>query len=454
MDISTDLNGLLAHPGLRAILVFDTPNGPALPHASVPEELWQAKTGPVKSAFEPVFGVPFNVIYCLGFADHEENQPAHGLYLLELRQPDSAEPLPAGARWLPLADAQPEKLLPAKLIDAFLRWKAEYTAQTLPGTAWQPPEFRPAWAMPGWYARAEAWIREELARDGQTVLAVEPVKSWCISVVLRVQITGRSAFFKASRKLPLFANEGAVMRGLAALYPGHIPAPWGINDEQGWMLLDDLGAILGREPSVEQQAALWETMSRIQIDSTNRLDHLLRAGCLDRRIAWLQTQLDGLLADERTVSPLEPDEREALFDALPRLQALLTELEALPIPPALVHGDLHTGNAVMRDGKILLFDWTDAAVTHPFFDLMNLYNHPEPGERAHFAGLVRSLWEQHYPPDAVQRSMDLARVTYGLYHAISYQSIANHLEESDRPILDAAYLYLRGVLSELRAFKG
>ncbi len=93
------------------------------------------------------------------------------------------------------------------------------------------------WALPGWYAQAEDWIRSQLEEIGLSVRAIEPMKSWAISVVLRVRTEEeRTFFFKATRALPLFVNEGVVMTELARMFPDNIPMPLVVDAARGWML--------------------------------------------------------------------------------------------------------------------------------------------------------------------------------------------------------------------------
>ena len=44
-----------------------------------------------------------------------------------------------------------------------------------------PPE-RPPWARPGWLGGVRAWLEREAARLGHSVIAIEQVKQWSISV--------------------------------------------------------------------------------------------------------------------------------------------------------------------------------------------------------------------------------------------------------------------------------
>ncbi len=158
------------------------------------------------------------------------------------------------------------------------------------------------------------------------------------------------------------------------------------------------------------------------------------------------------MADEVTLILLTQAEREDLRLSLPRLDSFLVELDALPIPPSLIHGDLHTGNVALRDGKIQIFDWTDAAISHPFFDLDVIFSTEDTVVRETLEAVYLSAWEHHYPVELVHRAFELARVVYGLYHAANYKYILNNLDEAARPEINSAHYFLRQVLKELAHF--
>ena len=149
------------------------------------------------------------------------------------------------------------------------------------------------------------------------------------------------------------------------------------------------------------------------------------------------------------MSPLRQDERDALVNALPRLNALLDELHALPIPLALIHGDLHVGNVALVNEQIQFFDWTDAAVSHPFFDIFDIFTVKDPTQRERLEMAYASIWAEAYPEAMVLRGLRLARVVYGLYHAVSYSAIVNNIAPDERYDLNGAYFFFRQVLDGL-----
>lgn len=438
---TTHLYALLPHPNQPAALGAMTPHGLALPSAIVDRKLDTAQIDLVQEALGPACEVPFHVLRCLACVEHPDERRLEALFLLEARA-GSGGYEDAAMSWVALEDASLVRMLPEPLRAGLEKWLAsrDHPATTLCAD----------WALPGWYAQAEEWISTQIAGLGLSVRAVEPLKSWAISVVLRARTEdGRTFYFKANRALPLFVNEGVVMTGLARLYPANIPMPLAVDAGRGWMLLADFGQPLRQQATFEQQVQIYQTMARLQVDSAGQIETLLRIGCIYRPIPWLQTRLEGLLADDFSLSPLRQEERDALVRGLPRLRARLDELDALPIPPALIHGDLHAGNVVLVNGQIQFFDWTDAAVSHPFFDLFDIFTVKNPAKREGLEAAYRAVWAEAYPEALVRRGLRLARLVYGLYHAVSYSVIVNNLGPDEREDLNGAHFFFRQVLDGL-----
>jgi hypothetical protein len=438
---TTHLYALLPHSSRLSVLGVITLQGLAMPSAILDGRLDTVQIDRVHEAFVPACKLPFHVLRCLACHENQDEQHLEALFLLEARD-EIVGREDALISWMDIADANLVGMLPEPLRAGLEKWLADQKNPV------SPP--RAEWAQPGWYAQVEDWIRAKLAGLGSPVRAVEPLKSWAISVVLRARSEDeRIFFFKASRALPLFVNEGVVMAGLARLYPTNVPLPLAVDAARGWMLLEDFGQPLRGQATFEQQVQMYQTMARLQVDSTGQIETLLNTGCIFRPIPWLQGRLDGLMADEFSLGPLRQEERSALVKSLPRLRALLDDLDALPIPPALIHGDLHVGNVAMVNGQIQIFDWTDAAISHPFFDIFDIFTVTDPVKRERLEAAYRAFWSEAYPDALVRRGMRLASLVYGLYHAVSYSVIVNNLGLDERDDLNGAHFFLRKVLDGL-----
>ena len=163
----------------------------------------------------------------------------------------------------------------------------------------------------------------------------------------------------------------------------------------------------------------------------------------------LLSQIEPLLHDEIVLGPLNSEEREKLRQVGPRLRELIAELFSLPIPYALLHGDLHTGNIIPHQDAFLYFDWTDAAVSHPFFDMIRIFGEEDEAKKHTLQDAYLSAWEMYYSKTDVRRAWELASALYGFYHAVSYQYIAHGIEELVRSELNFAYYFLRKLLAGL-----
>jgi len=384
-------------------------------------------------------GMPVNLLHYIAQSIDEEAGKIVLVFRVEPRVPEYSTDTDWGSLEMLLQNTD----LPNEIKEGLLNWQAVHRSGII-------PERRAPWALPGWHAEAETWVIDQLARLKRGALRnFEPLKTWSISCLVKVITESGDLYFKASRDLPLFVNEGVALTHLADLYPGRVPDPVALAPERGWMLLDDFGKAPDADVSLEQQVLLMQDYARLQIDSSKKIPVLLAAGFKDRRLDVLLSQIEPLLTDELALQQLNPDEREKINKIAPRLRDLLIELMSLPIPPAMLHGDLHAGNVLIKENTFLYFDWTDAAISHPFFDMLYVFRRVDDTERMALQEAYLAIWEQEFPAPDVRRAWELAGVLYGFYHAVSYQYIAHGIEDLVVAELNFAYFFLRKLLAGL-----
>ncbi len=442
----THIYGLLQNPANGEILLLPTPEGAVLPRATANKPVWRADTQSVGAVLKTVMPVAFHVLRYMAFHRDPQNRRIALAYLLE---PASTAGLPAGV-WVSPEEITRQELLPNNLLPAFDAWRDE---QRL-GTA---PLQRPPWVQPGWLAGALDWAASTLAEAGfGPIQAYETIKSWGISFVLKVLAGAGSEpetfYFKASRPLPLFAEEGTVTQALAGLFPEYVAPPLAVDRARRWMLVTRQGESLPWSPPVELHEAIYATLARLQIASIPHLDALQKAGCLDRRLPLLSAQLPGILVDEVILTRLTADERQQLLAALPRFLECIENLDALDLPDTLIHGDFHTGNIADRNGQHLIFDWSDASYGHPFMDLLTLGDQTNQAKRTRVQNAYLAPWQAIASEETLLAAYDLAQVVYPLYHAASYQAILHNLEPAARTELDIVPELLRLALQNLQEY--
>ena len=296
------------------------------------------------------------------------------------------------------------------------------------------------WTTPACLAEAHAWIETELARLGLGLSGpVEQphVRPW--STVLRAPTPAGPVWLKAN--MPALAHEAAVLQVLAGRRPDAVPRLLAVDLGRGWMLQADGGLRLRELLAGDPDPARWEELlglyAGLQIDAADDLGELLRAGAPDRRLAVL---------------PAQYDERGRLRALAPRVAGLAAELEALGLPETIQHDDLHTGNAFVRDGGYVVFDWGDACVSHPFFTLhvtlrvLAWERGVDEGaaELDRFRDAYLEPWTRFRPHAELLAALEPADLLAGICRALTWHRIVSALP------VEAAAEYDDAVVDRLR----
>jgi hypothetical protein len=243
-------------------------------------------------------------------------------------------------------------------------------------TGASPPELRPRWARPGWRRRASAWLRAAAADAGRP-LTGEPRPFYLrgISALLRAPTAEGDVFLKAV--FPIFHAEPVITRLLAARLPRDVPRVLAIEPDEGWLLVEDIGSRwVSGVPEADRPAALAagaRTLIEIQRTMADRpedLAALRAAGAVDRGLAGIPAAFAAAVAagvPDRAITSLTEADRAT---ALARVETAVARLAELPIPVSLVHGDFHSDNAAVVGDRIVIIDWSDAAIGSPLVDLV------------------------------------------------------------------------------------
>ena len=291
-------------------------------------------------------------------ADTEDGENGELSLMVEF-DAGTTEP-PAGWTWQDLDAEVIARLEPETSRAAVASWARERAE------GWSP--LRPQWSHPGWFARASTWMVDQMAADGRPVVgAPRQHQLWDLSVVLRASSADGNVFFKCSAEL--FRHEAVVTQALAKLMPDLVPEVIAVDDAQGWMLMRDLGAAeLG-----DQDESLWHegvvAHAGIQQSWLGRTDELVALGLPVRSLTDLAAQVEAMTDDTVLMGRMSPDLRERWLATAPTLVESCRRLNEIGPGPTLVHGDFHPWNVVFGPGTTRVFDWTDAAVSHPFVDL-------------------------------------------------------------------------------------
>jgi len=284
------------------------------------------------------------------------------------------------------------------------------------------------WNHPDWLPQMQSWIDGVLDHVDSVP---EQVKSWGISAVWKVESGQKTHYFKAVP--PLFAGEPEITAYLGSLFGEQVPKVEAIDHARHWMLMSEFAGPLLRD---NRKTAIWTSAARqytqIQMDSIPHIPGLLSAGCANRPLDGLAADFHSLmaaLADEefRTDSGLSVDEAASVVAQADYVSLLCARLAHFKLPPTLIHGDLHAGNVVNGVNGFLYFDWTDAAISHPFFDLLTLIGEDwlkdETEIRDEILRAYCEPWTNLASTQDLVAAVDIALKLAPAYHAVSYRRI-------------------------------
>jgi len=230
------------------------------------------------------------------------------------------------------------------------------------------------WYVPGWLDGMIEWIDGRLADRGlHRRGSVRQIRSWGRSSLLQAD-TDRGLVW--AKQVPLrFAHEISVTGLLADLDPGLVPPILAADPGAGRLLLAHVeGPLLS---AVTDEVVWTATLARLaetqRVLSVER-DRLSVAGVAAAPLSTLAAEVPALLADDELSRVGQPGGLSPAVAALLRTRtaAIADACDALAatgIPDSLDHGDLSASQVIVGEMGPVIFDWSDASITHPFLSL-------------------------------------------------------------------------------------
>jgi len=220
------------------------------------------------------------------------------------------------------------------------------------------------WCDRSWLAGAHAWVDARLADAGlrRTGEAEQKhVTLW--STVIRIPTDRGDVWFKANDES--MRHESGVVELLAAEVPDLVPPLLADDTERGWLLMADAGewlrTVSPREGHLDHWLEVLPAYAVAQLAMAPHVDALLALGVPDRRLPTLPAAYVALMD--------EVDAEPRFREAAGRVDDLVGQLASYGIDETLNHDDLHDGQVFVKDGRVLVMDWGDACISHPFFTL-------------------------------------------------------------------------------------
>lgn len=316
----------------------------------------------------------------------------HGVDIVVLRILAAQNRQPPGGEVVYLAqtDQRPQNLKPARI-----------------DTAPQPK--RMSYADVNGPHRTLAWAERHLG----PLRAAKQQRTWNLSTIWRLSTEAETVWLK--QVPPFFEHEAAVIRW-AAGYGARVPDV--VAADGGRMLLRDIpgGDLYGAPLAVRE--AIARDHHQIQLASLAALDELSALGVPDRRGKRLVARLESVLAPHPVVR---------------QVPELLDQAYGCGVPDALVHGDLHPGNARGDAGHRTLLDWGDSFLGHPAFDVLRLTDGLDDADARQVLDRWAARWREACPGSDPLRAVELLRPVAAVLAAAAYADFVANIEPAEHP---------------------
>ncbi len=224
-----------------------------------------------------------------------------------------------------------------------------------------------------------SWAEDNLASNGYKIQG-QPniVRTMLWSRVTSFE-TSKGRVYLKSMTLP-FSKEPLLLQFLADHEVKNITKVIAVNEQLSCFLMKDAGeplrSVLKENFKIDLLINALKTCASVQIKCIDYVDQLLRLGINDWRLEKLPLLYQDLVqkVDMLKGDGLTPGEIEVLYQSAPKMHALCKQLSGYAIPETLEHGDFQDNNMLIDGDSLILSDWGDASISHPFFSLVSALN--------------------------------------------------------------------------------
>ena len=191
----------------------------------------------------------------------------------------------------------------------------------------------------------------------------------------------------------------------------------------------------------------------IQRGWQGRIDELFHLGLPVRSLPDLAERVDEIGDDDVLQARLSREMRDRWRSSVPALVAACLRLDGIGPGPSLVHGDLHPWNVTFGSGTTRIFDWTDAAVSHPFVDLATyVFRTEDVAVRRQLVDAYLGAWSTSGSTRHLREAADLAVVVGSLYQVQTYRALMPTLmgDGEDDDLAGADVSWIKRTLARLQ----
>lgn len=219
------------------------------------------------------------------------------------------------------------------------------------------------------------------------------LRCWSRAYVYEIEADGISYIFKACP--PAYAVEPTLTQYLSKKYPNLIAKVKAVEADEGFLLS---AAFTGRavvSGDVKSFEAAAHGLAKIQVAEASDVSKLVSLGLVVQDYHVLMDSILTLLNDHSALmvgekNGLTNEELNQFKGSKQLLTLAVNRLQAIGIPLSLEHGDFRAANILCNDNNsCCIIDWSEAAISHPFFSLAQLLDEEDHAQDSFSADQVK-----------------------------------------------------------------
>lgn len=227
-------------------------------------------------------------------------------------------------------------------------------------------------------AAAIAWATNSLTQKGYVLQgALELVREMPWSIVSRFLTNQGWVYFK--QMASPFAVEPTVI-DILSRSSNYLPQIIDKHPTLPCFLMQDAGINLREQLKTHYQTQevgnLLQSYAQLQQNTRSEISSLLAQGVPDWRLSTLPTLYKQLLHQEALLlqDGVTPAEIARLHTLHSHFSELCTQLATYALPETIEHCDFHDNNILIQNNQMVINDWGDTVISHPFFSLASWLN--------------------------------------------------------------------------------
>jgi len=281
------------------------------------------------------------------------------------------------------------------------------------------PGVRGPFSRVGWIQEAKEWLRTEVGRTDAFTGDICQFNASGTFALVRFGTREVPAYWLKATGKPN-EREFTITATLSKYFPRFLPPLVATRNDWNAWVTEDAGQPLNEcltFPAIEEAVL---ALTELQRQSADCINTLIAAGCLDRRIPVLQSELNNLFSyleeamGQQTTTKVPRLEPHQLRELCRISHDACSEMQDLGLPDTLAHLDINPGNVLFDGSRCVFIDWAEACIGNPLLTFEQLRTHVErSGEPAsssvsHLRAIYARSWLDRISESNIDRAFALA----------------------------------------------